>query len=50
VYQQAQDQAYHFEEPQPHKYQFDAYQQQHHYEDHHEQPDIEHEHPDVKEP
>jgi len=40
VYEQAQDQAYHFEEPQPHQYQFVAYQQ-HQYEDHHEQPHIE---------
>ena len=49
VYEQAQDQAYHFEEPQPHQYQFDAYQQ-HQYEDHHEQPDIEQEQPDIEEP
>ena len=39
VYEQVQDQAYHFEEPQSHQYQFDAYQQ-HQYEDHHEQPHI----------
>jgi len=49
VYQQPQDQTYHFEEPQPHQYQFDAYQQ-HQYEDHHEQPDIEQEQPDIEEP
>ena len=47
--QQPQDQAYHFEAPQPHQYQFDAYQQ-HQYEDHHEQPVIEQEQPDIKEP
>jgi len=40
VYQQVQDQAYHFEEPPPYQYQFDVYQQ-HQYEDHHEQPHIE---------
>jgi len=33
VYEQAQDQAYHFEEP--HQHQFNAYQQ-HQYDDHHE--------------
>lgn len=40
VYEQAQDQTYHFQEPQPQLYQFDAFQQ-HQYEDHHEQPGIE---------
>ena len=49
VYEQAQDQAYHFEEPHPHQYQFDAYQQ-HQYEDHHEEPHIEQEQPDIEEP
>jgi len=49
VYEQAYDQAYHFEEPQPHQYHFDAYQQ-HQYEDHHEQPDIEQEQSDIEQP
>jgi len=49
VYEQVQDQAYHFEELQPHQYQFDAYQQ-HQYEDHHEQPHIEQEQPHIEEP
>ncbi|XP_024642047.1 uncharacterized protein [Medicago truncatula] len=49
VYEHVQDQAYHFQEPQPHQYQFDAYQQ-HQNEDHHEQPGIEQEQPDIEEP
>ena len=49
VYEQAQDQAYHFQEPQPHQYQFDAYQH-HQFEDHHEQPGNEQEQPNIKEP
>jgi len=47
VYEQTQDQAYHFEEPQPHLYQFDAYQH-HQYEDHYEQPHIEQEQPHIE--
>jgi len=36
-----------YEEPQPHQYHFDAYQQ-HQYEDHHEQPDMEQTQPDIE--
>ena len=38
-----------YEEPQPHQYHFNAYQQ-HQYEDHHEQPDMEQAQPDIEQP